>query len=345
MDNPKVLNLDLYEALKSVFGEVKIANEGVPMRSRLSRDPYDPSKWAETVVEAGEEYRVCCPFCSDTRFRLYINHKWNTCVGEGEKKKHGWRGMINCFNEKCDTTPLEGMLKGYVRNRPFVRRTVAQSVSDGAMPRVTWPGTCVKLSELPCSHPAIQYLVGRKFDPMEIEALWNVRFCTACEYNPRYASSLVAGRLVVPIYWEREMVGWQTRAIIEGATPKYYTMPGLRKQQLLYNGDRARSYPVGVLVEGVTDAWRIGPRACALLGKSISVYQQQHLCDWFRGGWLINLLDPDALDNMEAVHKHFDPKTFPGKYLVLRLPAGTDAGSTDRDRLYALMNAKLREVT
>jgi hypothetical protein len=342
LDKPKVLNVDLYEALVAVFGEVRIANEGLPLRSKLARDPYDPSKWTEKIVEAGEEYRICCPFCPDTRFRLYINHRWNTRSDADNKDRHSWRSLVNCFNEKCDTSPLEGMLKGYVRNRPFVRRTIAQAVSDAPLVRVTWPGVCHRLPDLPHSHPAIQYLIHRKFDPLEIDDLWNVRYCSECEYSPRYASSLVAGRLVIPIYWQGEMVGWQTRAIVEGSIPKYYTMPGLRKQQILYNGDRAKTYQVGVLVEGVTDAWRVGPRACALLGKSISVYQQQYLCGWFAGGWLVNLLDPDAMDNMEAIHKHFDPKTFPGTYVVLRLPDGTDAGSTDRDELYALLNAKLK---
>jgi hypothetical protein len=333
------LNVDLYEALRAAFGEVKIANEGIPMQSRLCRDPYDLSKWSEKIIEPGEEYRICCPFCSDSKYRLYINYKWRQANADG---RSNWSNLVHCFNEECDTAGLEGMVKPYVANRPYLTRKAAKTV-DVQMSRVPWPGECVKLSALPHSHPAIQYLQGRKFDPLEIESMWDVKFCVACDFSPRYMSAFVVNRLVVPIYWEREMVGWQTRAIVEGITPKYYTMPGLRKQYLLYNGDRAAMNSVGVLVEGVTDAWRVGQRACALLGKSISAYQRDWLFNKFSSGWLINLLDPDALDDLGAVHKTFNPELFNGKYIIAKLPDGTDAGGTDRDVLYRFLNARLRE--
>ncbi len=28
--------------------------------------------------EVGEEYSTSCPFCGDTRGRLYVNHLWGT---------------------------------------------------------------------------------------------------------------------------------------------------------------------------------------------------------------------------------------------------------------------------
>ncbi len=56
-------------------------------------------------------------------------------------------------------------------------------------------------------------------------------------------------------------VGWQARYVGEPRyrdMPKYYTCPGMPKSQLLYNFDSTMTKPFVVLVEGITDVWRIG---------------------------------------------------------------------------------------
>jgi len=186
-------------------------------------------------------------------------------------------------------------------------------------------------------------LRGRKFDPAQIQDLWDVKFCVSCPETPRFHRHLVEGRIIIPIYWgdENEMVGWQARAI-DGSEPKYYTSPSLKKRYILYNGQRAAKFHVGVLVEGVTDAWRIGPRATALLGKSVSFFQRDKLCQLFGDRTLINMLDPDALDDIDRVHKQLKPENFPGKYHVVRLPAGTDAGSSETAFLYSEINRQAK---
>jgi DNA primase len=50
-------------------------------------------------------------------------------------------------------------------------------------------------------------------------------------------------------------------------------MPGLPKGQLLYNLDRASRQPFIVLVEGVTDVWRLGSMAVSGFGKDLSDQQ------------------------------------------------------------------------
>ena len=330
------LNPSLYAQLKSRFGEVRVSNEGEPFRSRLRRDPYDPRKTKEEILDSGEEYRVCCPYCGDKRFRLYINHKWGTTDEQGTSH---WRRLINCFNEKCDMTQFaDTYLKRYVGNRPGLG-TVAVPV-DVPIVRTEWPGECVKLTELERNHPAIKYLVGRRFDPVELVDLWDVRFCVRCPESRNYLSSLVEGRIIAPVYWHQGLVGWQTRAV-DNSTPKYYTMPGMRKRHLLYNGLNAKKYTVGVLVEGVTSAWRVGQRAVATLGKYVSLVQHRLLCDYFRDKALVNMLDFDAWDDPKWAKKMRDlmrPETFPGRYVEMIMRDGDPADHTKEQ-----LKEKLRE--
>lgn len=329
------LNPTLYHALRESFkndGGVKVANEGEAFVSQWQRDPADPKKSVEVLVQGGEEYRVCCPICRDTKHRLYVNHKWDTTDEVG--KAH-WNHLIHCFNEECDLEGFAERLKPYIRNRPCLRPGGVPDTNVTLL-RMEWPGDCVPLTKLPSSHPALEYLRSRRFDPVQIQDLWDVKFCLSCPETPRFHKHLVEGRIIIPIYWgdDSELVGWQARSI-NGSDPKYYTSPSLKKRHVLYNGQRAKNFSVGVLVEGVTDAWRVGPRATALLGKSVSYFQRLLLCDLFRNGTLINMLDPDALEDIDRVHKQLKPEHFPGKYHVVRLPAGTDAGSSETAFIYS----------
>jgi DNA primase len=111
-------------------------------------------------------------------------------------------------------------------------------------------------------------------------------------------------------------------------------MPGLKKRRILYNGDQAKNYQIGVLVEGVTDAWRVGPRAVALLGKSVSSFQRDLLCAYFHGGTLIIMLDPDAIEDIDRVHKQLHPEQFKGTCKVVKLPDDTDPGESTTEFLY-----------
>ena len=66
--------------------------------------------------------------------------------------------------------------------------------------------------------------------------------------------------------------GWQGRYIGNPPkyVPKYFTMPTMKKTELLYNLDQARNFNSVVLVEGVTDVWKVGPASVAMFGKTLS---------------------------------------------------------------------------
>ena len=89
------LQPELYRRLESRLGPVIIANEGEELVGWAATDPCTGRPRLE-VIMPGEYYRVSCPFCTDTRHRLYVNHRWGLWVPE-LRTDNLW--LAHCFNE------------------------------------------------------------------------------------------------------------------------------------------------------------------------------------------------------------------------------------------------------
>lgn len=326
------LNEKLYRALMRSFGNVKIAREGEPMQFTIRPHPISGRKIATPMdAMAGEYYRVCCPFCSDNRYRLWINHRWNT-IDPSSGAVFG-KGLCICYNDGCDLGDnvdrrtrqskqdmLEKMLK------PYVARTVRLKSPRRLAPKrtkATLPPDCVPLSRLSRDHDAVQYLIGRGFDPAELERDWQVMYCYR-DVNPN-----VSERIIIPIYDDTGLRGWQARYV--GTPPssniaKYFTMPGTPRNQLMYNYHRASKYDFGILVEGVTDVWKVGMNAVATLGNSFSSHHfQMAQAAWGKTG--VGLLFDNEPDDEKKVAKYNkvlnllrSPGAFAWGVLEFRLP-------------------------
>ena len=70
MSNP--LNPGLYRRLQLNFHRVKFADEGTAMQAQGVLDAAGDKQLIFT--QSGEYYRICCPYCNDTRFRLYVSY-------------------------------------------------------------------------------------------------------------------------------------------------------------------------------------------------------------------------------------------------------------------------------
>lgn len=113
-----------------------------------------------------------------------------------------------------------------------------------------------------------KYLAGRGFDPDEIAALWGVQ-------GIGIASNL-SWRLFLPIVYRYETVSWTTRTIGENTTRYISAKPEeerISHKHLLYGIDMC-AHAV-IIVEGPTDAWRIGPGAAATLGLAYTPEQME----------------------------------------------------------------------
>ena len=336
---PRVLNPSLYNLLLVRYGEVRISNLGQPYLVKQTRNPFKSAGYVNTCVDPGEYYVICCPQCGDTRFRLYVNHRYCTLDGTRLFGRH----LIYCFNEGCDMSNFHKLI--FQPGKYASVSAVLAPPNANEFKKTTLPGRCTPLEALSPNHPAIRYVTADRrnpagfpapFNPVELSRNWGVCYCEEAERNKGYAAELVTGRLIIPIWWEQQLLGWQARAIEKGANPKYYTMPGLPKQKILYNGDRARQFPFGVIVEGVFDAFAIGPCAVATLGHKLSWSQRELLSKWFGNGSVCLLYDPDAMKDIE-LNLHLMKGMFKGGIFSVSLAPKWDAGCMPTECLWQMM--------
>jgi hypothetical protein len=345
-----VLNPELFATLKSAFGAVRVANEGMEMTGAYVSGLAGKGRFVP--AESGEYYRVNCPFCSDTRHRLYVNHRWGV---RDENTGGRFRWAAHCFNEDCLAEPdnraeLVRMTIWYQRNGGSGRVGLATPIVAARPLELTpipLPRDFVPLGDLPDDHLALQFLRGRHFNPRGVAARWGVGF------SARASCSLtVHGRLVVPFRRPAagggtETVGWQCRRLIDDGdgvdVTKYLTARGFRRSVYLYGAERvpADGGPL-VVCEGVTDVWRYGDGAVAVLGKFASHAQRQILLRLSAGRPVVVAFDGDARADADELAAHLaEDKRQSVLYRddnpvrVLPLPPDADPGSLRRADLRA----------
>ncbi len=93
----------------------------------------------------------------------------------------------------------------------------------------------------------------------------------------------LAHRIVIPVHFDGTLVAWQCRTIVDGS-PKYITSSPeesvLSVKDVLYNVDNCQQRRV-IVVEGVTDVWRIGNNCVATFGIGWTTQQALLLAESF----------------------------------------------------------------
>lgn len=330
----KPLNPALYSRLQALFGRVEVSNEGASFHASLIPEFDDETERTVNTVRvesSGEYYRVRCPYCDDRGKHLWVNHRFAS-------KVKGYGRPLNflaiCYRRDC-LAEYENR-KDFIDKLNALHRDIAEPEILEGKPAslssiVPGPGTILKLSDLPPSHEAIRYLLGRGFDPANLEERYDVGYCTESEF------SLAVNRIYIPVYVKKELRFWQTRYPDDidfkaAGFPKYFGCPGSHKADILYNSERAFKYNTGVIVEGVTDVWKIQKHAMCLFGKTISGVQFDMLVSVFSapGRSLCLFLDNEAYQE-ESVKKHIRKlkRALPGKFAKIIPPEGKDPGSLD----------------
>jgi hypothetical protein len=353
-----MLNRKLYRQLVNRLGgeeHVTIVNEGLEMEAsyqqftrrangvKQSYEKLDP-------VVSGEEYRISCPFCGDTRKRLYINHRWgkpdrHTC------NRNLW--LAQCYNEQCLASG--GGLKLWEWLKDCRSGSVDLSsikTQKKRLPRgeaIVAPGPPWSLKDI-CktnpNHPALKYLWDRLIDPRYVAETFGVGYIIESHY------ALCRNRLYAPIIMKNQLMGWQCRRVLDDDNmgPKWFTTPGIRKGEVLYNYDNAIRYSTKVIVEGPSDVWNFGAQAMGLLGKSVAPAQIRLIVEMVeKEDVVVLMLDPDLPPDHKEGQPHHIAKAFEalsaqprlaGKVVPIYLPPGTDPGMMDRIYMRKLIQAE-----
>ena len=296
--------------MKRVFHHVEITSQGDP--GQISYWPnWDRGGRKEAQVTGGEYYKVSCPFCSDTRKRLWFNYRWGMRdVESGSDMLF----LVNCYNESCvDNRAVQEQLRdmlgtdswGNLPARPRFNNRIERP------PKIELPKGLVPITEQVQASDARWDLEDRDFDIQDLWDRWRVFYCAASD-SPR---PKLRQRIVIPVYglrrklagtskFEIALEGWQARAIepLNEGEPKYLTARGMRKSMLLYGITSAvESKGPIVVCEGPTDVWRLRTNAVALFGKDLSEYQKNLLVHRFEGRPVVVFRDRDAKKEANVV--------------------------------------------
>lgn len=221
------------------------------------------SRYQVPTKDHGEHHHVSagwtgfdCPYCSagSGRFRAALSPTGRAA---------------NCWT--CGPLPLLKTLRELTGEGLDELRRLLGSVREVSGPQVLRrrevllpPG----LGDLlPCHR---LYLRRRGFDPDKLARVWGLQGIGL--------ASRLAWRLFVPIHLGGRLVSYTTRSLADDGI-RYVTAETddevLPARTLLYGGDYARN--AAVVVEGPSDAWRVGPGAVATLGVAYTHAQLARL--------------------------------------------------------------------
>lgn len=148
-----------------------------------------------------------------------------------------------------------------------------------------------------------EYLRFRKYDPKEIESLWEIEGIGL--------DSRLPWRLYIPVVQQGKRVSWTTRAI--GDVSQRYISASEAEEAIPHKHCLYGIDYVGlsvVVVEGPTDVWRVGPGAVGLFGTAFTTAQVKLLG---RFPYRYLLFDNSSIAQRQAQNLALSLSCFPGK--------------------------------
>jgi len=208
---------------------------------------------------------IHCPFCEGSR-------DYHLGIHEDGRGAHCWRCGIKKPVEilsrllNLPEANIRAIMSKYQSNTSIIKRTEPKvSILPLRMPR---PNSVL-------TTPYRNYLIKRKFDPDKLEREWNIRQTGPVSFLDDISYS---HRILIPIYWNGEMVSFQARDITGKSKLKYLACPKRREKihhkNILYGKQEKWREGKGlIIVEGVTDVWRLGYHAVATFGIQFKMEQ------------------------------------------------------------------------
>ena len=264
-----------------------------------------------------------CPFCTGNpglHLGVSVEHGYWKCWRCGFH--HQYKALSAVLN--VSQAEAKALYQKYRIGRPGASQaatTTDKSVKVGQKRFIYPDGTG------PLQRQHTKYLLKRKFDPEIITDLWGVQgtgpLADLDDIDYRH-------RIIIPISWGGRVVSFQGRDITDKSGVKYLACPQKREKEMHQNilyGLEDRWGDVGLLVEGVTDVWRLGVKTCACFGIEYSHSQLRLLSQRFKR--LVVLFDEEIQAQKQA-DKLVADLCFRGVDAVKEIIADGDPGELDQ---------------
>lgn len=280
--------------------------------------PYDPPG-SKNVGR--NSVGIACPFCGDhqhsgnNHLGIKLDTKqWNCWIcGAGRNK--GFLSLVAKL-ENCSYRQAEEVLRPFMHSDMSLVQTANRDDFRALQGQFKLPDEAVK--ELLPLHR--NYLEKRNFDPEFIFQHYNL-------YSVGNISKRWKFRLIVPIYFHFRMVAFVGADVTRQHSLKYKNCSPEESlipiNSTVYNFDRAKH--TVIVVEGITDVWRIGNGAVALYTKHATRQQLKILSEFER---VFIMLDSDAITAAEELANNLAGFT---ETEIIELDEGDPADMKDDD--------------
>ena len=160
----------------------------------------------------------------------------------------------------------------------------------------------------------------------------------------RVSENKTSERIIIPHFWDGELVGWQTRRLCDDGSPKYLNSPEFPKEQTIYNYDPYQDRAIVVeSTMSVLKHWHALPELVCTFGASVTDEQVRLLqkiptvilwMDNDSAGWNAVLGRPSKGKREAGLAEKLAPYT---NVLVVENPYAGDPADLDTDTVINLV--------
>lgn len=271
---------------------------------------------------------ICCPFCTDSTYNMWIG-----------VAKNGGVPSYHCW--KCDAGgSLYKLFKilGLSLEEDFI-----YEIDDGSIYDELKEQTKFKSMELPTEYidltsesksvvikKAIDYLHARKVDDDKI-AKYRLGFCPTGRYGER---------VIIPVYNQSGVLEWFLgRSIYPKTALKVLNPPkdeyGIGKSNTIFNLNNNLDKDCVIINEGVFDA--ITTDGLAIFGKTLSDWQFKIIKN-IGASEIIIMLDSDAI---KSAYKMAEQLYLYKDVYICELPDGKDPNDLSEEEMKSILGNKI----
>jgi len=268
--------------------------------------------------------QVHCPFCAGSQdYHLGYNIRddfWNCWRCKGKSPAKVVQALARCGREEAYR-----LLEQY-RGRPTKKRERNPIQVDIRKQCKLPPGTG------PMNERHKRYLERRLFYPDDLEEVYGLKGTGPV--------GLYSHRIVIPIVYHGKIVSYQARDITGKSDLPYRACPmeeeALHHKHTLYALDLVGGDSCAV-VEGVADAWRLGPDAVGTFGTGYTTPQANLIIKRFKRVFIV--FDPEPIAQSVARDLAYVIGNAGREAVLVELGEedGEDPGDMDQDDADALM--------
>lgn len=268
---------------------------------------------------------IRCPFCDDTSSHggFHLNKGFYSCW------KCGGRNLISVIRALTGTQNTEqckAILKKYSSGIQPLRRDKTQKKG---LPEVRLPPGTGLLNER-----AKQYLKSRNFDPYKLIREWGLM--STGHIGP------LKNRILAPIYFQYKIVSYQCRAMTDEGI-RYLPCDDEDEvvpfKNIVYGLNNISSRQC-LVVEGITDVWRMGAGSLATFGTGFTKKQVFFFAKNFDH---IFIMYDSSYEAQEQAQKLCQRIGGLGRQAeILELTKGDPAELTDEESAYWMRQLSLR---